>query len=210
MRKLIVVLGATALASCNLAPEFRQPAAPVSPNYAQPSEGSRLASNIGWREFFGDTRLQAYIEAALANNQDLAQSVARIEQARAQYRITEADRLPQVDLSGSGTRTRSPINALGFGNTLPGGGGGEHAGIKGRGCRASLSDAGCLERRAIAQAYPAAPVASFAGDFPRAPRGALRGEGHGVGDERVHDAVDLPEPAAVARDSARAGIRQRL
>ncbi|MDM7957036.1 efflux transporter outer membrane subunit [Blastomonas sp.] len=125
MRKLIVAISATALASCNLAPEFRQPAAPVAPTYTQPSDGSRLASDIGWREFFGDARLQAYLAAALANNRELAQSVARIEQARGQYRITEADRLPQVDLNGSVTRSRSPINALGFGNTLPGAAGGE-------------------------------------------------------------------------------------
>lgn len=117
MRKAILLAGLATLAGCNFAPKYVQPTAPVAPAYPDATTGTRAATDIGWREFFGDPRLQTYIAAALANNRDLAQSVARVEQARAQYRITDADRLPQVEGVAGVTRTRQPINALGFPTT---------------------------------------------------------------------------------------------
>ncbi|MFD1787161.1 efflux transporter outer membrane subunit [Sphingomonas floccifaciens] len=114
MRKAILLAGLASLAGCNFTPKYVQPVAPVAPTFPEATAGTRAATDIGWREFFGDPRLQAYLAAALANNRDLAQSVARVEQARAQYRITDADRLPQVEGVAGATRTRQPINALGF------------------------------------------------------------------------------------------------
>ncbi|MEN2787808.1 efflux transporter outer membrane subunit [Sphingomonas qilianensis] len=130
LRMFAMLATAGSLASCNFAPEYRQPPSTVSQNFVQRPEGQRLATEIGWREFFGDPRLQAHIAAALANNRDLAQSVARIEQARARYRITEADRLPQLNGSAGGTRTRNPLNSLGFGDSLGGGGGEQPSAIE--------------------------------------------------------------------------------
>jgi multidrug efflux system outer membrane protein len=125
MRKLVTALAATTmLAGCNFAPQYRQPVTPVSqtfPEAVAAAPGSRLATELGWREFFGDARLETYIAAALANNRDLAQSVARIAQARAQYRITDAQRLPELGLQSRATRTRTPLNSLGFGDALGGG-----------------------------------------------------------------------------------------
>lgn len=112
----------SALTACNLAPQYRQPIAPVSATYPDAGMGTRTAAEIGWREFFADEQLKAYIAAALANNRDLAQAVARVAQARAQYRIQDAQRLPPLDLSASAARTRIPLNSLGFGDALPGGG----------------------------------------------------------------------------------------
>lgn len=116
MRKPVVLLAATALAGCNFAPKYVQPAAPVAPAFPDTAAApaARAAVEIGWREFFQDARLQAYLAAALANNRDLAQSVARVAQARAQFKIQNADRLPQLDAVAGATRTRTPIRALGF------------------------------------------------------------------------------------------------
>ena len=114
MRKLLPLLAATALSACNFAPKYVQPAVPVARAFPDADAGVRAAVDIGWREFFQDPRLQAYIGAALANNRDLAQAVARIAQARAQYKIQGAERLPQVDLVAGGSRTRQPTGALGF------------------------------------------------------------------------------------------------
>lgn len=116
MRNIVLMASLTTLAACNLAPKYRQPVAPVSATYpdAATSTGARAATEIGWREFFSDARLQTLIAAALANNRDLAQSVARVAQARAQYRITDADRLPQLNLQAGATRTQTPTNAFAF------------------------------------------------------------------------------------------------
>ncbi|RDE07372.1 efflux transporter outer membrane subunit [Sphingomonas aracearum] len=120
------------LAGCNLAPQYRQPIAPVSDRFAGAAPAAspaaaetRLATDLGWSEFFGDPRLRALIDAALTNNRDLAQSLARVAQARAQYRIEASARLPQLDINGGYTKSRQPLGAI----PLPGGLGSESAAV---------------------------------------------------------------------------------
>lgn len=119
MRNLAALAAATMLASCNFAPKYVQPTPPVAPAFPQTgaTPAVRPAVEIGRQEFFRDPRLQVYLDAALANNRDLAQAVARVAQARAQYRIQNAERLPQVDAVLGATRTRTPTESLGFPTT---------------------------------------------------------------------------------------------
>lgn len=49
-----------------------------------------------WFEVFQDEQLQALIRAALANNYDLREAVARIDAARANLGITRADQFPTI------------------------------------------------------------------------------------------------------------------
>lgn len=122
-------LAGAALAACSLAPEYRRPAMPVSTAYAPelaPGTEGAAATEIGWRGFFVDPRLQRLIALALANNRDLRQAVLRIEEARAQYRIQRSELLPNLTLDGSATRTRSNISGAGRG--AGGGGPGDGAG----------------------------------------------------------------------------------
>ena len=123
MRKpTLTVIGLALLSGCNMAPTYVRPVPPVPPTFATPSAiGGEVATGIGWQRFFGDPQLRAYIAAALANNRDLAAATARIDQARAQFRIQQAGQLPQIDSNASGTRTRAPLGALGFGDSLGGG-----------------------------------------------------------------------------------------
>lgn len=123
MRKMIIALSATTLLTgCNFAPAYRQPVAPVSAAFpagmSATGQEARLATDLGWRDYFADERLQALIALSLANNRDLAQSLARVAQARAQYRIQDTQRLPQVDASGGYAKTRQPASALGVGDAL--------------------------------------------------------------------------------------------
>ncbi|HEY1610063.1 MAG TPA: efflux transporter outer membrane subunit [Paraburkholderia sp.] len=102
-----------ALAACSLAPPYRQPDLPVAASFegldVTHAGGDRLATEIGWQEFFGDPQLRYLIGMALERNRDLAASVARIEQARALYRIQNASRLPQVGVGGGANRTGAPL-----------------------------------------------------------------------------------------------------
>ncbi len=75
----------------------------------------RLATDLGWRSFFSDPRLQGLIEQSLDYNRDLRVAVARVEEARAQYGITRAERFPALLGNARATRTRSP-SSLSFGN----------------------------------------------------------------------------------------------
>ncbi|HEX8604034.1 MAG TPA: efflux transporter outer membrane subunit [Pseudoduganella sp.] len=115
-----VVLCAGVLSACSLAPGYQRPAAPVAADFpanppaadgkgAPPAPAdAKSAVDTGWREFFPDGQLQALIAAALENNRDLRTAALRIEEARATYRITRADRLPNLNAALSGTRARTP------------------------------------------------------------------------------------------------------
>lgn len=120
MRKpALGLLGAAALSGCNLTPTYVRPSSPVPAAYSSTNgQAGETASAISWESFFGDPRLKAYIAVALANNRDLAAASARIEQARAQFRIRQSQRLPQLGGNASGTRTRAPLGSLGLGDAL--------------------------------------------------------------------------------------------
>ena len=108
-----IVLIAGLVSGCSLAPPYRQPALPIAPSYpVDENAESHAPSNVAWRDYFGDPRLCAYIAAALANNRDLAAAVARIEEAHANFRISNSERLPEFDLGGSGARSRTPTSVL--------------------------------------------------------------------------------------------------
>ena len=121
-RTALAIAIASFVGGCNFAPAYRAPVASVSTSFPGDPAGpdARLATDLGWRDYFGDARLQTLIEAALANNRDLAQSLARVAQARAQFHIQDAQRLPQLDASGGYTRTRQPPSALGLGDSPTG------------------------------------------------------------------------------------------
>lgn len=126
MKKLTPLALAMLLAGCmSLAPKYERPAAPVAgafPELAKPASApaAQLANEapatIAWQRFFPDARLRGLIEQALNNNRDLRVAIANIEQARAQYRISRADRLPTVGLGISGQRQTTgedqPISSL--------------------------------------------------------------------------------------------------
>jgi len=113
MNKLMAALISVGFISgCSLTPEYTRPDAPVAGAYPADAagQGDRAAADISWREFFPDENLQALIKVALDNNRDLRTAALRIEEARALYNIQSADRLPNVNASFSGNRTRTPAS----------------------------------------------------------------------------------------------------
>lgn len=120
MRELTVVLLSALLCACQLAPSHERPTPPIAQEFpgeygGEPDSG-RPAPTLGWRDFFADPHLEALIALALERNRDLAVAVARIEEARAAYRIQRADRLPTLSASASAMRSRTNAAALGAGD----------------------------------------------------------------------------------------------
>ncbi|KVT72464.1 multidrug transporter [Burkholderia ubonensis] len=108
----VAFAAALALAGCSLAPRYERPAAPVPSSYA-PADGAPSAAQPSspallddWRTYFTDPALQAWIDAALANNRDLRVAAGRVEEARALYGVQRADRLPSLDANLGYERTR--------------------------------------------------------------------------------------------------------
>lgn len=108
------------LGGCSLTPDYERPAAPVPAAWPD-SVKLKLSTGItitDWRDYFPDPRLQALIAAALENNRDLRIATARIAEARAQYGIQQADRLPNVNLGASRNASLTPATASVTGTAL--------------------------------------------------------------------------------------------
>jgi NodT family efflux transporter outer membrane factor (OMF) lipoprotein len=84
------------------------------PSQWRREEGTIKPISDGWWRAFGDPALDRLVAQALAGNEDLKIAAARIEEARAQLRLTDARRLPTLGLGLSGASSRS-VNAFGIG-----------------------------------------------------------------------------------------------
>src|SRR5690606_458948 len=108
-RVICAVAALSLLVGC-LRPRHELPRPPIPAQYpaeytGDPAAGAR-ALQLGWREFFADQRLAAFIEAALQRNRDLAVAVAQIEEVRGLYRVQRADLLPTIEANAAAARTR--------------------------------------------------------------------------------------------------------
>ncbi|THE55582.1 copper transporter [Citrobacter freundii] len=105
--KLLTLSAIFVLAGCSLAPDYQRPALPVPQQFSLkqnalvPAPGEYQGT--GWRSFFVDSQVKALIGEALVNNRDLRMAVLKVQEARAQYGVTDADRYPQLTAGSSGT-----------------------------------------------------------------------------------------------------------
>jgi multidrug efflux system outer membrane protein len=109
---------ALVLGGCTLTPKYTRPEAPISADWptgaaykeTKAMPGTPTATQIQWREFFADERLQQIIDMALNNNRDLRLAALNVERARALYGIRRAEVFPSVNAVGSGSRQRVPAD----------------------------------------------------------------------------------------------------
>lgn len=92
--KLLPFCVALALTGCSLAPDYQRPAMPVPQQFSLSQNGLVNAAdnyqNAGWRTFFVDNQVKTLISEALENNRDLRMATLKVQEARAQYRLTDA------------------------------------------------------------------------------------------------------------------------
>lgn len=107
-------LAALALAGCTLEPRYERPAPAIPQSWpvgaAYPQAAAAPLPALGYRDLLKDPKLQALIDRALAENQNLRAAMANVEIARAQYRLQRSDLLPHLaaGASASESRARSP------------------------------------------------------------------------------------------------------
>ncbi|MDB5955245.1 efflux transporter outer membrane subunit [Ramlibacter sp.] len=105
---------ASLLGACSLQPIYHRPDAPVTGTYpagaayGPPGTGTLPATEIGWRDFLTDARLQRMVEIALANNRDLRVAALTVRQVQAQYRIQRSTMFPQLSAGASEAASRTP------------------------------------------------------------------------------------------------------
>jgi len=147
MRRPASVLLISLLAGCQFAPPHERPESPTASRYPQAynTDAEDVApASIGWRDFLLDPRLHVLIDSALERNRDLQVAVERIEEARGQFRVQDADRYPSLGLNADASRGRFPTGGGGgFGTSAGAGVGGA------QGSSATAAGGGVVERYSL-------------------------------------------------------------
>ena len=123
----VIALIGLSVTGCSVGPHYQQPVVKLQPYVNAPAIASQ--SNLSppppldaWWTGFADPQLTRIVERALAQNVDLAASVARIKQARAVAKEAGAKRTPNFDLEADDLSLRqslqSPVGR--YGQLFPG------------------------------------------------------------------------------------------
>ena len=97
------------VSGCMTGPEYKKPDVSVPEKWSGPLEnGEKVgAPQLAlWWKVFGDPVLDSLMTRAAGSNLDLRTAEARVHEARAALRMTEADLAPQLNAAGSYTRNR--------------------------------------------------------------------------------------------------------
>src|SRR5262245_45335375 len=85
------------LNGCMVGPDYRRPtvtAPDVFRGSPTPAPDAQSIADLKWFEVFSDEQLQELIRTALVQNYDLRDAIARVDAARANLGITQADQYP--------------------------------------------------------------------------------------------------------------------
>ena len=105
--RIAAALCLLALGGCMVGPDYERPSVALPGAFpgAVPADTASNAVDHEWWQLFGDPVLNELVGAALESNTDIAQAVARIEEADANLRVVRAALFPEIDLSGNANRT---------------------------------------------------------------------------------------------------------
>ncbi len=109
-------LGASLFTGCTLGPNYHRPVVQVPATYRAPAplpplQAATLA-DLKWWDVFKDQPLQVLIQTALAQNYDLQDAVARVEEARGNLGITRSNQFPNFSAIGGISTFRIPQNGV--------------------------------------------------------------------------------------------------
>lgn len=113
--------GLLLLGGCSFAPTHERPEAPLPATYPQVNAANAPPVALAvpqWQDFVQSAALRGLVQQALTHNRDLRQTLLDVEAVRTQYRIQRADRLPSLNVHGSGTRQRTPADLSQSGNAM--------------------------------------------------------------------------------------------
>uniref|UniRef100_A0A6P4FRP2 Antibiotic efflux pump outer membrane protein ArpC-like n=1 Tax=Drosophila rhopaloa TaxID=1041015 RepID=A0A6P4FRP2_DRORH len=116
-RFILAASTALALAGCTVGPDFKSPIAeqPVTFGSTRPDVRSTTyggAMEEAWWKSFHDHELDTLMDRLARQNLDLQAAMERVTQARARFRLTRAESLPQLDASFSYTRNHLSQNGI--------------------------------------------------------------------------------------------------
>lgn len=106
------VVAAALLAGCTVGPNYERPNLAVPAGYARGADapGSTVDPATWWTAF-GDARLTALVEKAVAGNPDIAVAASRVRAARLQEIVARAAGKPAINASAQASRVEFSRNA---------------------------------------------------------------------------------------------------
>jgi len=110
MKTLTVAVLAGLLSACAVGPNYRRPDISLSKQFRN-APTAHAVIDSGWWQAFEDDTLNRLVEQALQANLDIAQAVARLEQARAGTRHARALQLPSINAEASAASQRQSLES---------------------------------------------------------------------------------------------------
>ncbi len=96
-----LVLLSLLLSSCAMGPNYERPKIETADNFRMAEIEGESIANLPWWELLHDEQLQLLIRQALAENKDLKQAVASMEEFQARIFMARADFLPGINVSAN-------------------------------------------------------------------------------------------------------------
>ncbi len=112
--RLFPVIVGGLISACSLAPGQMPPVLESAAELPDEFAGSKIAGSyepVAWWKSFADPVLDQVIKTVLSANFDLAEAVARVDQARARARIAKAPMFPLIQPSAGVNDFDAPTNA---------------------------------------------------------------------------------------------------
>ncbi|MDE6861140.1 MAG: TolC family protein, partial [Alistipes sp.] len=94
---VLICLVAVGSVACSAVKQCQAPQLNLPDNIAGRVDSLTVA-DVAWWEFYGDTILCRIIERTLSDNKNIRSAAARVEQMQQMYRISKANRLPNVSI----------------------------------------------------------------------------------------------------------------
>ncbi|MCE0521476.1 MAG: efflux transporter outer membrane subunit [Methylacidiphilales bacterium] len=112
---VVLTAGITLLTGCSVGPDYVQPSAPQASAYKESGPWKKAEprddiSKGNWYSVFHDPKLNQLETQAEFSSQTLRAAIARVSEARAVARETEANFFPTIDFQGTGSRQRTSPN----------------------------------------------------------------------------------------------------
>jgi multidrug efflux system outer membrane protein len=125
-RALTILAAALVAAGCTtVGPDYQRPAVALPAQYPGDVKGPATPAVLiaaDWWLLYGEAELTRLVEQALAANADIAQAVARVEQAQGQLREADGALVPTVNAGGSVGRSElgASVPSNPYGRTVTG------------------------------------------------------------------------------------------
>jgi NodT family efflux transporter outer membrane factor (OMF) lipoprotein len=107
--RLCVLLAASALAGCTVGPDYHAPAPRLAAGWTGPATPGAAETGAWWTSL-DDPLLDALVDEMLAANPSLREAQARLAEARAQRDAVRGGRLPQAQISATGSQVELSKN----------------------------------------------------------------------------------------------------